>query len=236
MRLHYFIGDFNFSEKNIKIIEPDLVNQFRNVLRFKVGDKIILGDGKMNEVLAEIAEIKKEFIDVKILEVRLNKNEPRKEIILYCAILKRENFELACQKATEIGVGKIVPIICQRTIKFGLKEERLKKIIQEAAEQSGRGIIPELGQIISFEKAIEQAKNNNFNLLFDVSGSELVKTKLELAAAKKIGIFIGPEGGWEEKEIEIAKNEKKFKVSSLGKLTLRAETAAIIGTYIAIHF
>jgi 16S rRNA (uracil1498-N3)-methyltransferase len=232
MKLHNFIGNFDFSEKDIQIIELDLVNQIRNVLRFEVGDKIILGDGKMNEVLVEISEMTKDFINAKILEVRLNKNEPQKGIILYCAILKRENFELVCQKAVEIGVCEVVPIICARTVKFGLKEERLKKIIKEAAEQAGRGIVPKLGQTISLGKAMVQAKNNDFNLFFDANGVDLVNIKPVLAEAKKIGIFIGPEGGWEGKEIEVARNEENFKIISLGKLTLRAETAAIIGSYI----
>lgn len=233
MRSHYFISDFDFSGKNIKIIEPDLVNQFRNVLRFSIGDKIILGNGKMNEVLAEIKEINKDFIIAEIIEIRLNKNEAQKEIVLYCAILKRENFELVCQKAVEVGVCEIIPIICERTVKFGLKDERLKKIIKEAAEQSGRGIIPKLSQTISIGKATEQAKNNDFNLFFDTSGTDLEKIKLALDKTKRIGIFIGPEGGWSEQEIEIARNKENFKIVSLGKLTLRAETAAIVTAYLA---
>lgn len=231
MRINRFIGNFDFSNKNIKIIESDLINQFRNVLRFSKGDKIILGDGKMNEVLAEIKEIQKDFIEVEILELRLNKKEPQRKVILYCAILKRENFELVCQKTVETGIFEITPIICERIIKFGLKSERLEKIIKEAAEQSGRGIIPKLNQTIIFEKAIGQAKNNNLNLFFDSRGVDLLDVKLNLDG-KKTGIFIGPEGGWSEQEIERVKKEENFKIINLGPLTLRAETAAIVATYL----
>ena len=232
MRSYRFIGNFNFSENSIKIIEPDSINQIRNVLRFEVGDKLILSDGKMNEVLAEIEEMRKDFISVKILEVRLNKNEPQKKVVLYCAILKRENFELVAQKATEVGIREIVPMICQRTVKFGLKEDRLKKIIKETAEQSGRGIVPILGQTISFDKAIDQARNNDFNLFFDARGEDFSKVISAMGQTKKNGVFIGPEGGWEEKEIEIARSIENFKIVSLGNLTLRAETAAIVASYL----
>jgi len=236
MKLHRFIGNFDFSHKILKIMDTDLINQLRNVLRFSVGDKILLGDGKTNEAKVEIKEINKKFIKVEIIELRLNKNEPQNHIILYCAILKRENFELVVQKATEIGVKEIVPLICGRTIKFGLKNERLEKIIKEAAEQSERGIVPKLGKAISYEKAVLQAQSNDLNLIFDASGSNLASLKLSLEGVKRIGIFIGPEGGWDVEEIENARNADNFKIANLGKLTLRAETAAIIAPYLAVNF
>jgi len=234
VRLHRFIGNFSLGDKNIKISDEDLINQFRKVLRFKPGDRVILGNGKMEEALVEIAEIGKDFIQVKILELRLSKNEPEKDVVLYCSILKRENFELVVQKATEIGIKKIVPVVAARTVKLLAKNSRLEKIAKEAAEQSGRGIVPVIEDAIVFSKSIEKAKENDLNLFFDFSGAAFENVKRNIASARKIGVFIGPEGGWDDKEIETARNSENFKITLLGNLSLRAETAAIVASYIII--
>jgi len=236
MRLHRFISDFNFDKKIARIDSVDLINQFRKVLRFKPGDRVILGNGKMEEALAEIAEIGKYLIQVKILELRLNKNESEKDVVLYCSVLKRENFELVVQKATEIGIKKIVPVVAARTVKLLAKNSRLEKIAKEAAEQSGRGIVPVIEGAIVFNKAVEKAKENDLNLFFDFNGAPLEDVRQNTANARKIGIFIGPEGGWDEKEIETARNAENFKITLLGKLSLRAETAAIAASYIVVNF
>ena len=88
---------------------------------------------------------------------------------------KKENFELVVQKAVEIGVKEIIPIITKRTVKLNLKYDRLEKIIKEAAEQSGRGILPILRKAMDFKKAIEEAEQNNINLFFDISGKKFQK-------------------------------------------------------------
>ncbi len=229
MKLHRFIRDFNLQTKILEIFDEEIINQVKNVLRLKIGDKIILADGKLNEALAEIREFRKESILVDIVEISQNKNEPVVHAVLYCSILKRENFELVVQKAVEVGVVEIIPLIAERTVKLNLKEERLKKIILEAAEQSGRGRVPILHDVMSFERALDIASQNDVNLFFDVSGS--MYNSLKMQHSGRVGIFVGPEGGWGEKEIELAK-EKKFQIVSLGKLTLRAETAAIIASYL----
>lgn len=230
MRLNRFFGNFEFLGKTIRIADAEILNQLKNVLRLKSGAEIILCDGKMNEALCMIADFGKDFIDLNILEINKNKSEPEKEIILYCSILKKENFELVVQKAVEIGVKKIVPIISAHTVKLGIKPDRLEKIIREASEQSGRGILPVLSEVLDFEKAVSGAKTNDFNLFFDASGKDFSEMKL-LPENNKIGIFIGPEGGWSEEEIELAK-KSGFQIASLGKLVLRAETAAIVASYL----
>jgi len=133
-----------------------------------------------------------------------------------------------------------VPIISKRTVKLNLRQDRLKKIIKEAAEQSNRGVVPILHEPLDFKKALEHALNNDLNLLFDPAGlnlcpfgtspagREIRKLKAE---SLKLGIWIGPEGGWDEEELQLAK-EKGFKIVSLGKLFFRAETAAIIASYL----
>ncbi|MDD2658034.1 MAG: RsmE family RNA methyltransferase, partial [Candidatus Pacebacteria bacterium] len=133
--------------------------------------------------------------------------------------------ELAVQKAVELGVKEIVPIIADRTVKLGLKRDRLEKIIKEASEQSGRGILPVLSDSVAFGDAMRAAEANDLNLFFELGGKSLEGSKLDLGKYKKIGIFIGPEGGWSEDELKL--KSEKLKVCGLSPFTLRAETAAI---------
>src|SRR3989339_751781 len=136
MRLNRFISDFDLEGQDLSVFDKDILNQVKNVLRLKSGQQILLADGKANEALAEIIEFGGDFFRVKLLQKESNSNESARKVILYCSILKRENFELVAQKATEVGVAENVPLICERTIKIGFKKERLVQIIKEAAEQS----------------------------------------------------------------------------------------------------
>jgi 16S rRNA (uracil1498-N3)-methyltransferase len=248
MRLHRFLGNFDFAPlpsadqkawANIIIRDHNIVRQIKTVLRLGRDDKIILGDEKNKEAVCQIIDIGKEAIEAKILEVSENYNEPKIDSCLFCSILKRENFELVAQKATEVGIKKIVPIISKRTVKLNFKPDRVRKIIKEAAEQCGRETVPELLPTISFKEAIEQSRKNNLNLFFDYSGELFNLVKLTSNKPKRVGAFIGPEGGWDDEEVvaalEVASQEGNFKIVSLGKLTLRAETAATIAAFILTH-
>ena len=232
MRLHRFVLNDSFTNKYIRILDGKLLNQWVRVLRLRSGDEVVLINGQNQEALVKIIDLNNDFAEGEILKVKENQNEPKKEVILYCAILKKENFELVAQKATEVGVKEIVPLITQRTVKLNINHERLEKICQEAAEQSGRGIIPLVNNPITFEEAINFAQNNELNCLFDPEGQNLSKSFIK--GKNKIGIFIGPEGGWTEEEIALAKRNN-FKIVTLGKLILRAETAAIIAPYLIIN-
>jgi 16S rRNA (uracil1498-N3)-methyltransferase len=230
MKIHRFIGDFDLAQPKIISRDEELIRQIKNVLRLSIQEQVILAVAGGGEVLAVIEDLKKDEILFRILAPKENTAEPARFVTLYCSILKRENFELIAQKATECGVKKIVPIISSRTIKTGLKKDRLEKIIKEASEQSGRGIVPELGAIISLTEALVEAKANESNLFFAVGGEKLAKSN----DAKKIGIFIGPEGGWTEEELALAK-ANDCQITSLGALTLRGETAAIVTSYLAVN-
>jgi len=111
----------------------------------------------------------------------------------------------------------------------------LEKIIKEAAEQSGRGILPILRDAAKFSEALENSRQNDLNLFFEIDSQMLDTAELREMKSKKIGIFIGPEGGWSPEELatiaETAKENKNFKLRGLGSLTLRAETAAIVASW-----
>jgi 16S rRNA (uracil1498-N3)-methyltransferase len=226
MKIHRFIGNFDLSKKELTIKDVEIINQMKNVLRLKTGETVELCDGKHISAMADICKIEKESITVLIKKMEENKNKTKNEVSLFCAVLKKENFELVVQKATECGVSKIIPIITARTIKTGLNLERLQKIAKEASEQCGRITIPEISEPIDFDGAIKNTVGEN--IIFDISGEPLSDLKIN---SEKINIFVGPEGGWTEAEIAKAKS-LNFKLASLGPLTLRGETAAIVATYL----
>lgn len=225
MRLHRFIGEYNLNKDIIEIKDLDFIKQIKSVLRLEIGDFLILCDGNGIEAKVEIIEINKGEIITQVIE-RAEKEQNIKKVSLYLSILKKENFELAVEKTVEIGVSEIIPIITERTVKLNLNEDRLKKIIREASEQSGRTILPVLSPILKFEDAIQDGKKNEEKIFFDFTEKENIKN----TDAKTISIFIGPEGGFTKEEQDLAK-QNDYKIESLGALTLRAETAAIVATY-----
>lgn len=238
MRQHRFIGKFDFSKGTITLSSQEIVNQIRNVLRLKENYELILCDGKLNEAIARVVSINNDSVELKIMVMKTNTNEPDKNIILCCSILKKENFEWVIQKAVEIGVSRITPIITERTVKLNINETRLNKIIKEAAEQSNRGVLPILNPTTNFTDLFKQTGPSRVNIIFDRTGAPFqewaTKQQNPLAQTNNYIILIGPEGGWTEKEIQLTKNNK-FHIFSLGKLNLRAETAAIIASYLVIH-
>lgn len=224
MRLHRFITEIDLDQKNVAITDPELVSQWRTVLRLKTGDRLILSDGQGREAEAVITDMTKSETRLDIGEVTTPEREPKKAATLWCALLKRENFELVVQKATEIGIARIVPLLTERTVKTGFNRDRLEKIVREAAEQSGRTTIPELAEPITFKEALTAADPAD-SILFDLDG-EPVDATIEAANA-----FIGPEGGFSEAEVAMAKNAG-FPVGLMGSLTMRGETAAIVASYL----
>lgn len=229
MKIHRFIGSYDLTKKEVIITDQKTIKQIRSVLRLKDGEKIVLSDGKGTEAEAELVSITSSLVTGKVLETKDIKNEGQ-VVSLYLAILKKENFELAVQKAVECGVAEIIPVITERTVKTGLNTERLEKIILEASEQCGQNIVPALSPIMSFADALERGKNSDEKVIFHLVEEEYKPNK----NSKNISIFIGPEGGFTDNEITLAKNSG-YTVASLGPLTLRGETAAIVATYRAVH-
>lgn len=237
MRFNRFLGDFNLNDKRIRISNREQISQIKNVLRLGVGDELTVLNGDGREALTVITALHKETAELEVRELRKADNEPKREVTLCCAILKRENFELVAQKATEIGVKKIVPIVTERTIKTGLNHDRLNKIIREAVEQSGRCVVPELTEILNFAKAVELAKTaGSANFFYDLIHQLDPFASLNAVTDGKtpVAVFIGPEGGWSDEERSLAQKNGLVK-ASLGNLVLRGETAAIVASYLACH-
>lgn len=233
MKLQRFFGNFDLKEKEIKISDYKIINQIKNVFRYQKGNEVVLLDNLGDEAFAEIKKINSEEIVFEIKKVFKNQNTPKNKVALYSSVLKKENFELVVQKTTEIGINDIYPLLSARTVKQNIKEDRLLKIIQEASEQSERGTIPILHDPIKLGDAVKNINKNELNILFDHSGESISTWKSNIQT-ERINIFVGPEGGWEENEINLAK-ENGFKITSLGKLNLRGETAVIVASYLAVN-
>ena len=224
MRYHRFIGNFNLKKGIIHVDDAGLISQWHSVLRLKTGDIVILCDGMGTESEAIIESLDKRSASLAIIDPQQVDREAKNKITLYTSILRRENFEIVVQKATEIGVTKIVPLLSERTVKTGFNQIRLQKILQEASEQSGRTVLPTLAEPMKFEDAITSVDPKT-TVLFDGSGSAF-KSK-----PTTVNLFVGPEGGFSDREVAIA-SEAGCTIASLGELTLRAETAAIVVSYL----
>ncbi|HRY36551.1 MAG TPA: RsmE family RNA methyltransferase [Candidatus Magasanikbacteria bacterium] len=237
MKIHrFFLSNLvlDEKEKSIKLSDKEIVHQIVKVLKLKIGEQLALCDGKGKEIICVLEGIDKKELILKVVEYKEFSTEGR-NIILYLAVLKRENFELAVQKAAEIGVNKLVPIITDRTIKTGINLERLNKISKEACELSGRGTLMEVVKMIKFKEAILEVKNNDVNLFFAPGGTEFSPGKTIDRNSKNVGLFIGPEGGWSTEELVLAK-ENNMKITGIGKNILRGETAGIVASFLAVNY
>jgi 16S rRNA (uracil1498-N3)-methyltransferase len=148
------------------------------------------------------------------------------EVFQKGALVKKDNFELVAQKVTEIGVTHIVPILCEHSEKRKLNTERLNKIVLEASEQSGRGDIPTIHEVMKIEEVFQKGILPQEKIVLHPEGDALGKYMSGLHEVKSFAVFIGPEGGFSPKEIELLKSYN-VPVVSLGDQILRAETAAI---------
>lgn len=237
MKIHrFFIDDLSLKkeEKTLILTDKEVIHQIIKVLKLKLGEQLALCDGQNREVVCVLESIDKKELILKVVEYKELPPKDR-QTILYLAILKRENFELAVQKSAEIGVDKLVPIITDRTIKTGINLERLNKISREACELSGRGTMMYVEPVIKFSESIKQAKENNVNLFFAPGGKDFVPNQTIDNKAQKVGLFIGPEGGWSDGEILIAK-EKSFQIVGIGKNFLRGETVSIVVSFLSVNY
>ena len=234
---HFYVNPQNITN-NTFTIKDEQFHYLSNVRRFSVDDEINIFDGLGNCYKGKITSVDKKSLSGTILSSKtFVKSEV--DISLYTAIPKGERFDWLIEKASEIGVAKIVPVIYSRSVVTNFstnKFERYKKISISASSQSWRVDIMEISSPISFTEAVnnvskdEKALNilpyesEENNKILNTLQEEKNKNKI-----KNINIFIGPEGGFDNKEIALAL-ENNFKVVTLGKNILRIETAAIVAS------
>ena len=205
------------------------------VLRMRPGEqlKVVLKDGI--EALCEVDEVSKTEVTLRVIDTRKNTSESPVNITLYQSVSKGERMELTIQKCVELGVSRIVPVFSSRCVvrpdepkKQKSKTERWGKIALEAARQSGRGIIPEVTEPVPLAEAAREAAAEADLVLFPWEEEHGVTLKQALEGLtenpKNIAVFIGPEGGYDEAEAKLAR-ENNAKTVTIGERILRTETA-----------
>ena len=228
MKLHRF-----FVEKKIPnsgtfdITNENPLNQWRNVLRMEACDKAILFDGGGDEALCEFVSLSKNLAELKVIEKK-HGLVPKREVTLYVALIKKDNFEMVLEKATELGVSHIIPVLCARSEKKAVNYERTKKIVREAAEQSGRATVPEISEILK----IDNIPHKNI-VVFDPRGEISAREFFAKHNSAPISVLIGPEGGFTDDEIAFFIFHK-IPIVTTGSQILRAETAAIVALTLAL--
>lgn len=230
MKSHRFIVNFKKEDQIIKVYDADVFRQLKKVLKIKIGEPVILSQGNGIDFLSKLKTFGDNFAEFEIVEERKNQNDPKRTIFLFAAILKRANFEFIIQKGTEVGVEEFFPVITERTVKFDLKLDRLRKIAKEATELSEWSRVPKVHPPLSFEDALQKAKEISTPLVLDRNGKSFLEINLQRKNLESVSILIGPEGGWTTREVsEFEKNN--YPLISLGPQTLRAETAAVLASW-----
>ncbi len=224
MRLHRFlINDKLELKHSFWIHDKSIVNQWSRVLRFQVGQEVILFDGKTHDRLYRITVIDDREVHVEHV-TDLKRQTPTIELYLFWSLLKKDKNDWVLQKATEVGVSHFIPLLADRSEKTGFNEERAHKIIVEAAEQCGRSDIPSLREPMKTSTALKDYSDKITLYIAEQGSGSVAEPKGEM------GILVGPEGGWSETEKSQFIEHNVMHVS-LGQFTLRAETAAVVASH-----
>lgn len=234
--MHRFYIENNQIQDGTITLTGEDVNHIKNVLRMKNGEKAVLCNGEGKDYHCSVLDIRNDRVVFSVEEEKDTDAELRGRIYLFQGLPKKDKMELIIQKAVELGVYEIIPVMTDRTIvkledskKEQRKLERWQAISVSAAKQSGRGIIPRVTGVLGFQKALDYAKALDKKLMPYENEKGMGFTRETLDQIKQtdsVGVFIGPEGGFEEKEVEEAKRNGFIPIT-LGKRILRTETAGL---------
>jgi 16S rRNA (uracil1498-N3)-methyltransferase len=207
-------------------------HQMRDVLRMRAGQEVLALDNLGTEYRVTLREISRSVVRGEIVERRAARGEPKTKIVLYQALVKADKFEWVLQKGTEIGVTEFVPMHTTRAMANNVSKQkyaRWTQILTEAAEQAGRGKIPQLQALQSFGDALGQAQTRGgaTYVLWENETALDLKRALEITNAEWFHVFVGPEGGFTEQEIALAQTFGAPSVG-LGPRILRTETAGMV--------
>ncbi len=230
----FFVDASQVSGKELTISGGD-VNHIKNVLRMKPRDEVeaVLPDGRI--ATCSLRELSDDEIVADVLFVEESGVELPNQITLYMGLPKFDKMELVIQKAVELGAYRIVPVSMKRTVvKFDPKKAKAKvarwqAIAEAAAKQSKRAYIPEIGDVVTYAEALREAGTLDHVLVPYECAEDITKTREIISgirSGESVAVFIGPEGGIDEREIEAAA-EAGAKMITLGRRILRTETAAI---------
>ena len=205
------------------------------VLRLKIGEQVLVCDGNGSECICTVREISVSQLLLNVISRQASTTEANVNVSIYMALPKADKLEHVIQKATELGANEIVTFPSARCVSkpdeksIKKKLERWQKIAASAAEQSGRGKIPEVIALPSFAAALSRAAEADLPILFyENEHATTLRMALESGEYTSVSLLSGPEGGFETKEVEMAK-DAGLKICTLGKRILRCETAPLCG-------
>lgn len=232
---HFFVEPSQIQGNHIFIDGPD-VNHIRNVLRMNPGEEVNVTDGSGEKVYrCAIASIGEDKVELNIMWAQEKGMELPSKIYLFQGLPKSDKMELIIQKAVELGVYEIIPMATARAVvkldqkKAAAKVKRWQAISESAAKQSKRLLIPEVKEPVKFSEALKLASDLDVRLIPYELAEGMDGTRRIIQSVKpgqSVVVFIGPEGGFEEAEVELAK-EAGFQAITLGRRILRTETAGM---------
>lgn len=224
----FFTDNINETEGSIF---GDDAKHISKVLRMRMGDSLIVCDMNGMDYHCTITQMDEKQVDLSVEKVSQSTGEPTVKISLYQALPKADKMELIIQKAVELGVAEVIPVQTHRCVSrpdsktMEKKRERYNRIAQEAAKQCGRGKIPQVRSLLDFRQAVEEISQGERGLLFYENSNSSLKEAIT-KPFKQISILIGAEGGFEDDEVNLAR-EKGLEILSLGSRILRCETAPL---------
>lgn len=231
---HFFINQDQVGEDHITILGPD-VNHIKNVLRMGAGEEVLISNGVDKDYLCEIVSVTSKEVTAKILSIEEGGKELPARITLFQGLPKSDKMELIIQKAVELGAYEIVPVETKRTVvKLDKKKEESKlrrwnAVSESAAKQSKRLIVPEVTGVMTLKESLAFAKDFDIILIPYENAKGMERTREVFSLIKpgmNVGVFIGPEGGFEDSEITLTESFGA-KTITLGKRILRTETAGL---------
>lgn len=231
---HFFVTPQQISGDKIRIEGGD-VNHMKNVLRMKLHEKAEISDGESRTYLCEVEAYEEDVAVLHILEEMEADTEPASKLYLFQGLPKSDKMELIVQKAVELGVYQVIPVAMKRSVvrlddkKAAKKADRWNSIAESAAKQAGRSRIPEVTMPLSYKEALKMAEELDVTLLpYELAGGMEVTREVirQIKCGQSVGIFIGPEGGFEPEEVDAAVS-MGAKVITLGRRILRTETAGL---------
>lgn len=234
--MHKFFVDKSSIVEDTAIIEGDDVKHIYKVLRLQVGDEVSINNCQGEEFLGKIEDINKKQVIVKCTEKLELNNESPIEVYLFQGLPKSSKMDLIVQKATELGVKEVTPIITERVVvKNELGEfkklDRWNRIVLEACKQSKRSIIPKVNTPLEFDELLDLLKNMDLIVVpyenAEDHGIKNMMKSINKSYIKKIAVIIGPEGGFEEEEINRLKELEAY-IVTLGPRIFRTETAGFV--------
>lgn len=239
----FFVTPESIHNKTVRFAETQ-AQQIRQVLRLQPGTRVVVLDNSGQEYVVTLMEVKRPRVVGRIEEQRPSTTEPHTHLTLYQSLLPRDKFEWVLQKGTEVGVSAFVPVVTQRSlvrdaIIAANKQARWERIVTEAAEQSRRGRLPALHLPVTLAEALTKASSSHCILIpWEKATKESIGTALSKLSGSlnrlAVTLFIGPEGGYSDEEIEQATAVNAIPVT-LGRRILRTETAAVVAAALVLY-